>query len=65
MQINTLKVDFGDAIVLTFSDEEDIDTMRNIVKIWQNAFPHNFILANKTDLVQNITIIKKDDTSLW
>lgn len=65
MQIDTLKVDIGDAIVLTFSDEEDLDVMNNIVKIWQNAFPHNFILPNRTDLVQNITIIKKDDTNLW
>ena len=65
MQIDALKVDEMDTIVLTFNENTDVDVMQKITKIWQDTFHHNLILANRTDLIQNITIIKKDDISLW
>lgn len=65
MQVDTLKVDEMDTIILTFNENTDVDVMQKITKIWQDTFHHNLILANRTDLIQNITIIKKDDISLW
>ena len=65
MQVDILKVDEIDTIVLTFDENTDIDTMQKIVKMWQDTFHHNIVLANRADLIQNITIIKKDDISLW
>ena len=65
MQVDTLKIDEMDTIILTFDENTDIDAMQKIAKMWQDTFHHNIILVNRADLIQNITIVKKDDISLW
>lgn len=50
----------GEVIILTFGDEVDLEAVQSTVKVWQEMFPHNSILANFSFLVKGVTVVKGD-----
>lgn len=56
--IETIKVDAGDVILLHLSDDCDIDSANTIMKEMKKVFPNNTIIFANEYILQGLTIIK-------
>ena len=60
MDIQKLDINDGDVIILTYSDEIDIDSINTHYNQTQKAIQEKYdciVIANRTDFIQDVTIL--------
>ena len=63
MDIRKLDINDGNIIVLTYGDEVDVDSINTHYNQVRKAIQTKYdciVIANRTDFIQNITILKGD-----
>ena len=56
--VETIRVDSDDVIILHLTKEVDFDSANKIIKDIQAAFPYQRVIATHPYLINNITIVK-------
>lgn len=63
MDIQQLNIADGDVIFLTYSDELDVDSINTHYEHCKTAIQTKYdciVVANRTDFIQDITVLKGD-----
>ena len=67
MDIRKLDINDGDIIVLTYGDELDVDEINTHYEACRKAIQTRYnciVIANRTDFIQDITVLKGDSEVL-
>ena len=67
MDIRKLDINDGDIIVLTYGDEIDVDSINTHYNQVREAIQTRYdciVVANRTDFIQEITVLKGDSEVL-
>lgn len=59
--IKVIKLEPYDVVLLTYAAGIDSDAIENQRKVWQKLFPECIVVVNRSDHIQNISILRNPE----
>lgn len=59
--IKVIKLEPYDVVLLTYAAGIDSDAIENQRKAWQKLFPECIVVVNRSDYIQNISILRNPE----